>query len=84
MSRVPQYYVEEEGGYYLKWPFPDGPDIHKRDLEQRDRRHVFIQGIKVHALIFGDPAKRQDMYSGDPEFPEWDCINGWRDERYTI
>lgn len=72
-SFLPSHYADTEGGLVHEW---DGDWVSERDLCQRDRRAVSINGRKVHALLFSDEPDILRVW--ESPFGAWDCINGWR------
>lgn len=56
----PEWYTTHEGGHKYPWVFGS---IDAKELDQRDKTHVYLDGNQVHSL--GIDGQR------------WDCINGW-------
>lgn len=74
MRIKPKYFSSEEGQELEPWPsrpVTDAELLLKRNAIPAGQPCIWIEGIKVHVLIFTDGRA-------------WDALNGWRDGNHYL
>ena len=70
----PKYFAEREGDILQLWqerPITDAELAHKRSSAASGQPCIWIEGVRVHVLIFSDGTA-------------WDALNGWRDGNHWL